>query len=465
MSSNAATNNHLRLKHWGVETTLKLLQADQRNRPLGLDPDHELWLMFSPHVIKTKDEWSFEISVTPPSAVPEWQQVSPISIERGTSAQTITLQYTDSDSNSASNIVTKRSGPSWAVLNASARTLRITPPSRGTTSQPAQTFQVVIRVTDPSPNQENFADLTITINLAAYTYTPPPPPPVQPPPTETPETNQPPTLAQVTNLITDAGGSVGRIIHVADPDTPLENVILTKTGVGSLTRLADKRFYEFRYSDTLPTADRAEQVHTIHLSLTDGVNTITSSFTVTVRAYQLPPPPASNVPPRLNSIAAVTLDRGQTLDIPITYIDPDSPTSSITITRTGDGSIRTTGSGSTKKWFWRVSTTLVESQTYAAETKTAQISITDGEDSGNTITVTANIRAYAPPSYFPNITITTVSLSPNRTIIHFHFTMSTHDGTLLQALPSTCNSHKKRHSSSYRSYNVWNKSVICNCFI
>ena len=400
MSSEASSNQHLRINKWGVETVLKLLQADQRNRPQNLDSDHELLLVFSPLNVKTTDETTFDISITPPSAVPQWIQVSPIDIERGTQAQTITLQYTDSDSNSANNIITKRSGPSWAVLNASARTLTITPPARGTVSRPAAVHTVVLRVTDPAPNQENFADLTITINLAAYTYTPPPPP-VDPPPTdpdpETPETNQPPTIAQVTNLTTDSGGSVGRVIHVADPDTPLENVILTKTGVGTLTRLNDKRFYEYRYSDTLPTADRAEQVHTVNLSLTDGTNTITSSFTVTVRAYQLPPPPASNVPPRLNAIATQTLNRGQTLDIPITYIDPDSPTSAITISRTGDGTIRTTGSGSTKKWFWRVTTSLVASQTYAAETKTAQISITDGEDTGNTITVTANIRAYTPP--------------------------------------------------------------------
>ena len=428
MSSEASSNPHLRISDWGVETVLKLLQADQRNRPSGFDTLNELLLMFSPKQTELEEETTFEISITPPSAVPQWIQLSPISIERGTQAQTITLQYTDSDSNSANNTVEKVSGPAWAVLNPTARTLRITPPSRGTTSQPAQTFTVVVRVKDPAPNQHNSADMTITINLAAYTYTPPPvdPPPTDP--TDPEETSQPPTLAQVANLIMDAGGSVGRVLHVADPDTPLEDVILTKTGVGTLTRLGDKRFYEYRYSESLPAADREQQVHTVNLSLTDGPNTITSSFTVTVRAYVKPPPPASNVAPRLNTINPITLDRGQQIDVPITYIDPDSPTSAITITRTGDGSIRTTGTGTSKKWFWRISTP-TPTAAHAAETKTATISITDGEDSGNTITATANIRAYSPPSYFPNLVFGNDSGIPEDGWIFAGLIAATHDGT------------------------------------
>ena len=635
-----------------METTLKLLQADQRNRPT-ISKDNELLLMYSPLDIEITDVWDFDISITPPASKPQWLQVSPITIQRGSPAQTIRLQYTDSDLNAASNTVSKRSGPTWAVLNPTARTLTITPPAAGTTSQPAATHNVVIRVADPSPNQNQFADLTITINLAAYTYTPPPPDPEpEPEPVDPPDPvdNQPPTLAQVSNLSMDAGGSVGRIIHVADPDTPLSQLTLTKTGVGSLTRLNNPRFYEFRYSestptasrsqqvhtvnlsltdgvntitasftvtvraftyvppptptavprwtqvspinivrggdsqtiqlaytdsdanqasnivtkrsgpdwavlnptartltitppaagtrsessqtfnvvvrvtdpspnqanlhdmtivinlaaytytpppppvvvndppvigtvsnltidaggtatqridvsdpdtavasltlaktgvgsltrrtdkryydfayaDTLPDADRSQQTHTINLSLTDGENTVTSSFTVTVRAYQAPPPPATNVPPRLNSISAVTLDRGQQLDVPITYIDPDSDPSEITISRTGDGSIHTTGSGATKKWFWRVSSVLDTDTEYDSETKTATISITDGEDSGNTITATANIRAYTPPTYYPNITITSVRLFSGAARTIWDVIAATHDGTRLR---------------------------------
>ena len=342
MSSEAAANQQLRLKNWGVETLLKLHQAEQRNRPSNFSTDHELLLKFSPLAVRVSDNWDFEISVTPPSAVPQWQSVSPINIQRGSPAQTIRLQYTDSDLNAAANIVTKRSGPSWAVLNASARTLRITPPSAGTTSRPAATHIVVIRVTDPSPNEENFADLSITINLAAYTYTPPPPPtdpdpePEPEPETPPPVDNRPPTLAQVTNLTTDAGGSVGRVIHVADPDTPLAQVILTKTGVGTLTRLRDQRFYEFRYSDTLPAADRVQQVHTVNLSLTDGTNTITESFTVTVRAYTAPPPPTDPPvdppvdPPaqtaaRWTQVSPINIERGLSAQtIQLAYTDADA---------------------------------------------------------------------------------------------------------------------------------------------
>ena len=57
MSSNAAANTHLRLKQWGVETTLKLLQADQRNRPSGFGTDHELLLFYSPLEVETTDDY------------------------------------------------------------------------------------------------------------------------------------------------------------------------------------------------------------------------------------------------------------------------------------------------------------------------------------------------------------------------------------------------------------------------
>ena len=269
-----------------------------------------------------------------------------------------------------------------------------------------QTHSVTFSLTDG----ELTTTQTITITVNAYTA------PVDEPPQ---------IVAGHIHQTIDAGGTASAVIQVNDPDTAIGSITLTKTGVGTLTRRTDKRFYDFTYTDTLPDADRTQQVHTIHLSLTDGNSTVTSSFTITVRAYTAPPPPAVNVAPRLNNIAVVTLDRGQSLDVPITYIDPDSPITDIVISRIGDGSIVTTGSGATKKWFWRISSVLDTEQTYAAETKTATISITDGEDSGTSITATANIRAYSPPSYYPNLNM---SLSRTHFGATVFFTMATHDG-------------------------------------
>ena len=274
-----------------------------------------------------------------------------------------------------------------------------------------QTHSVTFSLTDG----ELTTTQTITITVNAYTA------PVDEPPQ---------IVAGHVNQTIDAGGTASAVIQVNDPDTAIGSVTLTKTGVGTLTRRTDKRFYDFTYTDTLPDADRTQQVHTIHLSLTDGNSTVTSSFTVTVRAYTAPPPPAVNVPPRLNNLAVVTLDRGQSLDVPITYIDPDSRQSSIVITRTGDGSIIkipiTRSNPNIIKWFWRISTVRDVNTEYAAETKTATISITDGEDAGTPITATANIRAYSPPSYYPNLTINSIDRTYfGVTISH---TAATHDG-------------------------------------
>ena len=255
---------------------------------------------------------------------------------------------------------------------------------------------------------------TITITVNAYTA------PVDEPPQ---------IVAGHVNQTIDAGGTASAVIQVYDPDTAIGSVTLTKTGIGTLTRRTDKRFYDFVYADALPTADRTQQVHRVNLSLTDGESTVTSYFNITVRAYTYVPPPAVNVAPRLNNIAVVTLDRGQSLDVPITYIDPDSRQSSIVITRTGDGSIIkipiTRSNPNIIKWFWRISSVLDTEQTYAAETKTATISITDGEDAGTSITATANIRAYSPPSYYPNLNM---SLSRTHFGATVFFTMATHDG-------------------------------------
>ena len=279
-----------------------------------------------------------------------------------------------------------------------------------------QTHSVTFSLTDG----ELTTTQTITITVNAYTA------PVDEPPV---------IVAGHVHQTIDAGGTASAVIQVNDPDTAIGSVTLTKTGVGTITRRTDKRFYDFTYTDTLPDADRAQQVHTIHLSLTDGNSTVTSSFTITVRAYTAPPPPAVNVPPRLNNIAVVTLDRGQSLDVPITYIDPDSRQSSIVITRTGDGSIIkipiTRSNPNTIKWFWRISSVLDTETEYAAETKTATISITDGEDSGTPITATANIRAYSPPSYYPNLTLAYQSQHPRRISLSISITKSTHDGRLI----------------------------------
>ena len=285
-----------------------------------------------------------------------------------------------------------------------------------------QTHSVTFSLTDG----ELTTTQTITITVNAYTA------PV----------NEPPVIvAGHIHQTIDAGGTASAVIQVSDPDTAIGSVTLTKTGVGTLTRRTDKRFYDFTYTDTLPDADRTQQVHTIHLSLTDGNSTVTSSFTITVRAYTAPPPPAVNVAPRLNNIAVVTLDRGQSLDVPITYIDPDSRQSSIVITRTGDGSIIkipiTRSNPNIIKWFWRISSVLDTEQTYAAETKTATISITDGEDAGTSITATANIRAYSPPSYYPNLTITALIHSSIVGSITLNTSLATHDGRRLRSTDTT----------------------------
>ena len=278
-----------------------------------------------------------------------------------------------------------------------------------------QTHSITFSLTDG----ELTTTQTITITVNAYTA------PV----------NEPPQIvAGHIHQTIDAGGTASAVIQVNDPDTAIGSVTLTKTGVGTLVRRTDKRFYDFTYTDTLPDADRAQQVHRVNLSLTDGESTVTSYFNITVRAYTYVPPPAVNVAPRLNNLAVVTLDRGQSLDVPITYIDPDSRQSSIVITRTGDGSIIkipiTRSNPNIIKWFWRISTVRDVNTEYAAETKTATISITDGEDAGTPITATANIRAYTPPDYSPNLT-------PNPYLHSSHWfwsvtgTWSTHDGRRL----------------------------------
>ena len=418
MSSNASSNTHLRLKHWGVETTLKLLQADQRNRPTGFTTDNELLLLYSPLEVETRDETMFEISITPPSAVPQWIQVSPISIQRGSPAQTITLQYTDSDANGASNEITKQSGPSWAVLNSTARTITITPPAAGTTSQPAQTFNVVVRVQDPSPNEENKADMTIQINLAAYTYTPPPPPippppdpdPVDPPPT----TNQPPTLAEVANLIMDAGGSVGRVIHVADPDTPLADLTLTKTGVGTLTRLNNPRFYEFRYSESTPTANRAQQVHTVNLSLTDGENTITESFTVTVRAFTYVPPPPPTAVPQWTQVQPINIERGGAAQtITLSYTDSDANQASNIVSKRSGPTWAVLNSTARTLTITppAAGTTSQSAQTFQVVVRVTDPSPNQANLDDMTITINLAAYTYTPPVNEPPIISNAVNLT------------------------------------------------------
>ena len=272
-----------------------------------------------------------------------------------------------------------------------------------------QTHSVTFSLTDG----ELTTTQTITITVNAYTA------PV----------DEPPVLTITGATTIDAGGTISLVIQVSDPDTPLDELTLTKNLAGSLIRRTDKRYYDYSSHSPLPTEDTPQMIHNLAFTLTDGENTVTQTVPITVRAYVAPPPPAVNVAPRLNNIAVVTLDRGQSLDVPITYIDPDSRQSSIVITRTGDGSIIkipiTRSNPNTIKWFWRISTVRDVNTEYAAETKTATISITDGEDAGTPITATANIRAYSPPSYYPNLNMNIFRSYFGATV---SFTMATHDG-------------------------------------
>ena len=69
-------------------------------------------------------------------------------------------------------------------------------------------------MSDPAPDQATYSEMTITIHLAAYTYTPPPPTL---------------TISGARNLILDAGNNAGLRIT-----TGPVGATLTKSGVGTL---------------------------------------------------------------------------------------------------------------------------------------------------------------------------------------------------------------------------------------
>jgi len=203
------------------------------------------------------------------------------------------------------------------------------------------------------------------------------------------DANGPPVLDPIADRTLEQGSMMFISVSGWDPDG--DPLTLTASGLPPFGTLTDygngSGSIQLMPSDTQPPG-----AWTVTVSLSDGTNTVSQSFTVTVTA-----PPGMN-PPVLSAIGNQTVAEGSTRSITVTASDPDGGSLTFTSSLPGFATFTVLSSGNGS-----ASATLSLSPGYCASgTYPASVAVSDGglsDAESFTITVTDVSRPPAWASY------------------------------------------------------------------
>ncbi|HXG87636.1 MAG TPA: choice-of-anchor Q domain-containing protein [Vicinamibacterales bacterium] len=180
------------------------------------------------------------------------------------------------------------------------------------------------------------------VELPAPTAPPPPPPPPTPTPTPTPS-SQPPTITSVSSQTIAEDSAVTVSFTVADPDTPVANLVVTATatdtGLVPSAGLTHAGSSASRTLTVTPAANRSGAT-TVTVTVSDGSLTAQTSFTLTVTAV--------NDAPTITAISNQSIVAGTTLGpIAFSVTDVETDPGALTVTASAADATLVASSGLT----------------------------------------------------------------------------------------------------------------------
>lgn len=231
---------------------------------------------------------AFTVAVNPPTPANNPPSIGTISGQTLEVGQTvdITLSISDPDAGDTVTYTPLSSAPNVAgVSDIGSSRIRLTGASAGSAN-------VTVTVRD---SRGATASTVFSVSVNA------PPPP-----------NQNPTLAEIANQTVEVGNTINVDLTMSDPD----NDTLTFSSNSDNTNTANTGQVD---ADTLSITGVAQGTANITVSVGDGRGgSATRSFRVTVNPASVP-----NNPPTLDPINSQTLTVGQSIQVTITFNDPD----------------------------------------------------------------------------------------------------------------------------------------------
>ena len=291
--------------------------------------------------------------------------------------ETIPISISDNDSAADELTVSFTTAPN-SKLGASlsqdgtthAWSLVVNPDFTSSTTYSAETLPIALTVTDDDGHTDS---ISFDVTLNAY---------------------RPVNINSISNRNAIRGEKIDIDVFHVNPT----GAVTVTANVGTVVAGTNKHVWSY----TVPTNETIGGTTNVTITIQDDAHTDTETFTITTVAR----PPAFKTP------SVPSLNRGTTHDLEIEFEYPDGDDSSVVISRkSGHGSIKTTGSGATKKWFWVITAPAQTTAPQDASTVSAVLEIKHGTLVGKDITVTANINKWEGLR-FPTITITTPSTNP-----------------------------------------------------
>lgn len=347
---------------------------------------------------------SFNVTVqaAAPNTPPTISAIANQTVTSGQATSALSFTIGDAETAAANLTLTKSSSSTTLVPTANIvfggsganRTVTVTPAS-------GKTGTATITVTVSDGTNTTSSAFTLTVNA--------------PPP------NNPPTISAIANQATYVGQATAALpFTVGDPETPAAN--LTVSGSSSSTTLVPNANIVFGGSGanrtvTVTPASGKTGNATITVSVSDGTNTTTSAFTMTVSV-------APNEAPTISAIGNQTTTSGQTTTaIPFTIGDAETAAASLTVSGTSSSTtlvpaanIVFGGSGTDRT----VTVTPVAGRTGSA---TITVKVSDGTNTTSSaflLTVTT-----APTNTPPTIsTIPAQTVAPGQSTVALPFTIN-----------------------------------------
>ncbi len=155
--------------------------------------------------------------------------------------------------------------------------------------------------------------------------TPPPPPPL---PNAPP--NAPPAISDITNRVVFKNQFVDAAFTVSDAETPAGSLVVSGNSLNTtLVPNANLAFIGGGASRTVRVIPATNQtgVAAITVTVSDGTNSVSDTFTLTVQ--EPPPPPPPNTPPVIGVIASTNTVEDAPVVVPFTVGDAQTPAGSL----------------------------------------------------------------------------------------------------------------------------------------
>ena len=294
-------------------------------------------------------------------------------------SDTIPISISDNDSAADELTVSFTSAPN-SKLGASlsqdgtthAWSLVINPDFTSSTTYAAETLSIGLTVTDDDGHTDS---ISFDVTLNAY---------------------RPVNINSISNRNAIRGEKIDIDVFHVNPT----GAVTVTTNVGTVAAGTNKHIWTYTVPDNAALGTAGRQ--TVTITIRDSAHTDTETFTITVQAR----------PPVFKKPLVPSLNRGTTHDLEIEFEYPDGDDSSVVIARkSGHGTVKTTGSGATKKWFWVITAPAQTTAPQDASVLSAVLEIKHGTLVGKDITVTANINAWVGLRV-PTITITTPATDP-----------------------------------------------------